>query len=111
MNVTIKATNLNTELTVDEKNPPQYMSEHDGIVFQTPYEGAELTFGNSNVSVQALDPNNDYFTFTNLFFEDKNLGVISLEKRFIGKDFKIKISEKNYKGTFTEENTTLILEN
>lgn len=108
MEILIKPVNVNRELSNDM--PTQYIAEHTGINFQTPFFGAELKVQSGSISVQATNPNDTLSSFTSFYFEDKYIGSSSFEKILLGKEFTIDIESAKYKGVFEDKKTILILE-
>lgn len=108
MEISIKSINKNRELSDDV--PTQYIAEHTGINFQTPFFGAELKVQSGSISIQATNPEQTLSSFTCFYFEDKYIGSSSFEKILLGKEFTIKVENINYKGVFEDNKTILILE-
>jgi hypothetical protein len=109
MEIKIKPITINEDIS-SLGSDPQYISDDNGINFQTPFFGAELKINLNSISIQAKKPTDTTYVVTGFFAEEKFLGSSCMCKSFLGKDVTISIEDKVYVGILSEEKTKLNLQ-
>jgi hypothetical protein len=89
---------------------PRYKTESLGLNFVTPHKDTIVEI-EQGFGIQSSNVSDYVFLETDLFFENKIIGFLSFQKKYFGKNIKIKTSEGNFKGVITEDSTNLEKDN
>lgn len=92
-----------------ENYSPRYKTESAGINFVTTYKDTTIEI-EEGIGIQSSKVSDFSQMDTSFFYKEKLIGLLSFEKRFLGKIVKIKNSEGNFEGVLTEDRTELKLD-